>query len=318
MLINVTAAFILDLIIGDPVFRYHPVRLIGSMLSFYEKLFYRFRRKLFGGFSLVLSALLTVFFVTLFLEYIKRFLYLPVSINILTVGLIYYVFCNRDMIREAKSVYFCLKEKDIEKARVRVARIVGRDTKQLDERGIIRAAVESIAENIVDGFTAPLFYLCIGGVPLAYIYKTVNTIDSLFGYRNEKYERFGKIGARLDDLLNYIPARLNLFFLFCAAEFRRDIFITMTVHGNRHPSPNAGISEAGFSAYLGVALGGPSVYGGVQKEKPWIGENKLSLDELKDPGIILKAVALYWRVVTVTLITFLAALYLLNLPVVFQ
>lgn len=318
MLINVTAAFILDLIIGDPVFRYHPVRLIGSMLSFYGRFFYRFRRKLFGGFSLVLSSLLTVFFVTLFLEYIKRFLYLPVSINILTVGLIYFVFCNRDMIREAKSVYFCLKEKDIEKARLRVARIVGRDTKQLDERGIIRAAVESIAENIVDGFTAPLFYLCIGGVPLAYIYKTVNTIDSLFGYRNEKYERFGKIGARLDDLLNYIPARLNLFFLFCAAEFRGDVFIKMKVHGKRHPSPNAGISEAGFSAYLGVALGGHSLYGGVQKEKPWIGENKLDRDELKDPGIILKAVALYWRVVTVTLITFLAALYLLNLPVVFR
>ncbi|HEB31383.1 MAG TPA: cobalamin biosynthesis protein CobD [Spirochaetes bacterium] len=318
MLINITAAFVLDLILGDPVFRYHPVRLIGSMLLFYKKFFYRLRYKLLGGTFFVISALLSVFISTQILEYAKRFLYLPSSINLLVIGMAFFLFCNRDMAKEARSIYRCLEEQDLEKARARVGRIVGRDTKQLDEKGVIRAAVESVAENIVDGFTGPLFYLALGGIPLAYIYKTVNTIDSLFGYRNEKYEKFGKAGARLDDFLNYVPARLNVLILFCASGFKKNVLSTIRVYGGKHSSPNAGMSEAGFSGYLGLALGGPSLYGGDLKTKQWIGENRLGEKELEDPSLILKAVSFYWKTVAVELIIFLAALYFLKLPLVFS
>jgi len=206
MLLNVLIAFFLDTLLGDPVFRAHPVRLIGSLLTFFERIFYPLRWKVIGGLFLIVSALIIVFFVTLGLNWLNRFFTLPFSINVITVLLLYFLFCNREMVREARLVFHTLQDGDLERARERVGRIVGRDTAGLDTRGIIRATVESVAENIVDGFTAPLFYFLVGGIPLAYVYKTVNTIDSRFGYRSSRYERFGKIGARLDDVLNFIPA----------------------------------------------------------------------------------------------------------------
>jgi len=318
MVLNVLLAFFLDLLIGDPVFRGHPVRLIGSMLSFFERIFYPLQWKLFAGFLLVLCSLLVVFTLTILLNWVKRFLILPFSLNVLTLFLLYFLFCNRDMVREAKSVYWALEEGDLTLARERVSRIVGRDTARLDVRGVIRATVESASENIVDGFTAPLFYFLIGGIPLAYMYKTINTIDSRFGYRNSRYERFGKIGARLDDGLNFIPARLNGFFLYCASGFSAEVLQTMVRDGRKNPSPNSGIAEAGFSAFLGLRLGGPSVYGTVLKHKPWIGEDRLSDAELENPRLILRAVSFYWRVVLVTLFVFLACLSLLALPLVFS
>jgi len=315
VIINICIAFLLDLALGDPAFRYHPVRIIGDMLSTLEKRLYRLKNKIFGGLILVIISISSVFFITAIFEYLKRFLYLPFSINILTIALIYFLICNRDMIKEAKSVYRCLIEDDIEQARIQVGRVVGRDTNHLDKGAIIRATVETLAENIVDGFTAPIFYLAIGGIPLAYIYKTVNTIDSMFGYNNEKYEKFGKIGARFDDVLNFIPARLNFFFLLIATKFDKRIFNTMIKYGKKHPSPNSGISEAGFSGALGIALNGPVYYGGKLKEKPWIGENRLKPDELDDQKIILNAISLYWKVIIVTFITFLIIIYLLKLPI---
>lgn len=318
MMINILIAFFLDFFLGDPVFAGHPVRLIGSMLSLYERLLYPIKRRVIGGFLLVVGACLTVFWPIFFLNVLKNFGSLPRSINIISIFLIYFIICNRDMIRETKSVYRSLIRGNIESARINVGRIVGRDTSSLDVKGIIRAAVESVAENTVDGFTAPLFYLVLGGIPLAYLYKTVNTIDSRFGYRNERYEKFGKIGARFDDILNFIPARLNGFFILCAAGFKKDVFIFMKEYGRMHPSPNSGISEAGFSGQLGLALGGPSIYNGEEKNKPWIGKNRLSSSELEEPQIILHAVSFYWRIITINLIANLAALFLLDLPLIFS
>jgi adenosylcobinamide-phosphate synthase len=197
---------------------------------------------------------------------------------------------------------------------MQVGRIVGRDVEDLERAEIIRAAVESVSENIVDGFTAPMVYLAIGGVPLAYAYRTVNTIDSRFGYRSESYERFGKAGARLDDVLNFIPARINAACLFFASGFRPRVLRSMLRFGRKHPSPNSGISEAGFAGYLGMALGGPSRYGGVLKHKPWIGSDALSGAELENTRLILRAIGLYWRTVGVTLFLFLALMALLRLP----
>jgi adenosylcobinamide-phosphate synthase len=317
MVINIVIAFILDLFIGDPSFKAHPVRLIGGLLSFLERRLYPMKKKILGGLLLVLVSLLVVVGIIAGLWYLAPVFNLPLGVNVVLIILLFFLFCNRDMVREARAVYRLLEQGNMSAARERVGRIVGRDTARMGTGEIIRATVESIAENVVDGFTAPLFYLLLGGLPLAYGYKTVNTVDSRFGYRNERYERFGKAGARLDDGLNFIPARLNGLFLFAASGFSRSVLKTMRRDGRLHPSPNSGIAEAGFAAYLGLALGGPSRYGGTVREKPWIGENMLSRDGLEDPRLILKAVMLYWRVVVVTLFAGLAALTLLRLPLLF-
>jgi adenosylcobinamide-phosphate synthase len=318
MLINIIIAFFLDMIFGDPRVRFHPVRLIGSMLTFFKSLMYGMSAKFLGGMLLVLSSMTTVFLLTSLLELLKRFFYLPFSFNLLTTALIYFLFCNRSMVGEARSVYRCLVDGELEQAREQLAGIVGRDTQNLDQAAVIRATVESISENIVDGFTAPLLYLVLGGVPCAYIYKTVNTIDSMFGYRNEEFELFGKFGARLDDVLNYLPARLNFFFLLCAVKFQRVVLKSMLGHGKNHTSPNSGIAEAGFAGYLGMALGGPSHYQGVLKKKPWIGENRIGPEKLNDPELIIRAISLYWRVVSVSLVFSLFLLYFFKLPLVFS
>jgi adenosylcobinamide-phosphate synthase len=317
MTINVLIAFLLDLIMGDPPIRAHPVRLVGGMLNMFERCFYPMKRKFIGGLLLVICSLCSVFAVMLGLWYVMSLFTLPFSINVVLIVLLFFLFCNRDMIREARTIHRYLVQDSLDKARKQVGRIVGRDTENLDTRDIIRATVESVAENVVDGFTAPLFYLLVGGAPLAYLYKTVNTIDSRFGYRNERYGSFGKAGARLDDVLGFVPARLNALFSICAALFNRDVYRTVRRHGKSHPSPNSGIAEAVFAGYLGMALGGPSQYRNREKQKPWIGENRIAERELCDPVLILRAIKLYWRIVTVTLVVGLAAFSLLNLPLVF-
>jgi adenosylcobinamide-phosphate synthase len=317
MTLNVLLAFLLDLVIGDPAIKVHPVRLIGGMLGVFERIFYPMKRKFIGGLLLVVCSLCSVFLVMVGLWYAIGLLTLPFSINVVLVILLAFLFCNRDMVREAKQIHGCLVSGKLDEARKRLGRVVGRDTENLDGHDIVRATVETVAENVVDGFTAPLFYLLIGGAPLAYVYKTVNTIDSRFGYRNETYEYFGKTGARLDDVLGFLPARLNAALSFCATLFSRDVVKTVTQHGKNHPSPNSGIAEAVFAGYLGIALGGPSRYGGREKQKPWIGENRMSERELGDPDLILRAVGLYWRIVSVTLIAGLAAFNFLGLPLLF-
>ena len=317
MTVNVLIAFLLDLVIGDPAIRSHPVRLIGGMLGLFERMFYPMKRKFIGGLFLVVFSLCSVGVVMLGLWYGMSFVTLPLSINIVLVILLFFLFCNRDMIREAKKIHAYLLQGRLDEARSQVGRIVGRDTGNLGSRDIIRATVESVAENVVDGFTAPLFYLLLGGAPLAYLYKTVNTIDSRFGYRNQRYESFGKAGARLDDVLGFVPARLNALLSLCATLFSRDVYRTVRRYARSHPSPNSGIAEAVFSGYLGIALGGPSHYGGQEKEKPWIGENRIAYDKLDDPALILRAVGLYWRIVSFTFVVGLLAFSLLDLPLLF-
>ena len=207
---------------------------------------------------------------------------------------------------------------DIQAARSQLGRIVGRDTSELDKKAIIRATIETIAENIVDGFTSPIFYLSIGGIPLAYLYKTVNTLDSMVGYKNKRYKRFGTISAKLDDFLNFIPARLNLIFIFFSTGFNKNIFKYVKKYAKLHPSPNSGISESCFSAYLGLALGGPSKYEGIWHEKAWLGKNLINNNDLENPELILKAIDLYWRVIYITLIIFLTIVFIFKLPIIFR
>ena len=218
MLLNAAIAFGLDFLFGDPVFTLHPTRLIGGLLSRLERIFYGIRNKTLGGGLLAVSALLAVgglaVGATVGAVSLARALGLPGwfqspllrGFNPLLALLAFFLFCNRDMIEEARAVYDRLEEGDLPGARGRLGRIVGRDTESLDQKAAIRATVETVSENIVDGFTSPFLYLLLGGLPLAYVFKTASTMDSMFGYRNARYEKFGKIGARLDDALNFVPA----------------------------------------------------------------------------------------------------------------
>jgi adenosylcobinamide-phosphate synthase len=312
VILNAAIAFVLDLLVGDPVFALHPTRLVGGLLSRLERLLYGIRNKTLGGGILAVSALLAAgglaIGATVGAVALARALGLPGwfrypllrGFNPLIAVLAFFLFCNRDMMEEARAVYERLEAGDLAGARGRLGRIVGRDTERLDQKAVIRATVETVSENIVDGFTSPFFYLLLGGLPLACVFKTASTMDSMFGYRDERYEKFGKIGARLDDALNYIPARLNFVIMLAATGFSPGLLRGVLRSGRAHPSPNSGIAESAFAGHLGLALGGPSAYGGIEKKKPWLGEDRLSESERSDPRLILRATRLYARVVVVT------------------
>jgi adenosylcobinamide-phosphate synthase len=193
----------------------------------------------------------------------------------------------RELVSSAKLVLTFMKQGDLVTARSNLSMIVGRDTQNLDEDGVLRAVIETVSENLSDGVIAPLFYLAIGGLPLAIAYKAINTLDSMVGYKNEKYLSFGWAAARLDDLANFIPARLTglliVLFTFCYFLARKpgsalspalDSFRVMRRDGRNHTSPNSGIPEAAMAGALGVRLGGPSTYGGVLIQKPFIGDDR--------------------------------------------
>jgi adenosylcobinamide-phosphate synthase len=191
----------------------------------------------------------------------------------------------KDLVDSARAVIGSVGDGALEEARRNLGMIVGRDTARLGENGILKATIETLAENLSDGVVAPLFYFAIGGLPLAMAYKAVNTLDSMVGYRNDRYRYFGWAAARLDDLANFIPARLTGFLIVAAVGLYRMLHAACASHagagtalaimlrdGRKHASPNSGIPEAAMAGGLGVRLGGPSSYGGVVFEKPYIGE----------------------------------------------
>jgi len=199
----------------------------------------------------------------------------PISGFMVETALIYFCISARDLEKSAMGVYQFLVENNIEKARNELAMIVGRDTGQLSEEAVSRACVETVAENLVDGVIAPLFFAALGGAPLAMAYKMTNTLDSMVGYKNEKYVLFGKVSARIDDVANYLPARLAVPFIAIAAKILTGnssrAYKTAKTDGRHHTSPNAGYSEAAFAGAFSMKLGGPSYYHGKLVEKPYIG-----------------------------------------------
>jgi adenosylcobinamide-phosphate synthase len=190
--------------------------------------------------------------------------------------LLFYCLSTRSLADAADGVREAMEGGGIERARRRLAMIVGRETDRLEEPAIWRAVVETVSENLVDGVLAPLFYAAVGGAPLALAYKMVNTLDSMVGYKNDRYLEFGWGSARLDDAAAFLPARLSVPLIATAGELLngkgRAAWNTARRDGRLHASPNAGIPEAAFSGALGVRLGGPNVYHGRTVEKPWIGE----------------------------------------------
>lgn len=277
-------SLVVDAVIGDPDWSFHPIRLIGLMIEKGERWLRQSPtlpvQEFARGLGLVIVVVVTTYLGAVLILQLTTALSWWVG-EITTVVLGSLCLARRSLKEHAQAVLFPLQVENLEQARARLARIVSRDTAELSESEVVRGTVESVAENSSDGVIAPLFYLLLGGVPLALAYKAVNTLDSMLGYRTERYEYFGKAAARLDDLVNFIPARMTALALVGAAwlgkqlDYPFDAVAAWRIawrDGRKHASPNAGYPEAALAGALGVQLGGPSRYFGKVEEKPTLGE----------------------------------------------
>jgi len=288
-------AFALDAAIGDPSWLPHPIRLIGRAIEYGEARLRQstalslsdFQR---GAVLVVLVVLGTYLLTALFLYFLTLWSWwIGTAVTILLGSL---CLARRDLKDHAQAVLDPLASGDIASARSMLARIVSRETSDLSETEVVRGTIESVAENSSDGVIAPLFYMAIGGVPLAMAYKAISTLDSMIGYRTERYEQFGKVAARLDDVVNFIPARLTALALVGAAWIGRrfgrsynekEAWRITWRDGHKHTSPNAGYPEAAMAGALGVQLGGPSRYFGELVEKPTLGDVRQPLNQQHIP-----------------------------------
>ncbi len=282
--------FLLDVFLGDPEYRFHPIRLMGHGISLGEK----WLRKLgmasrSGGTILALGLMGITLMVFLLLSRILNGIYGPLAF-LFEVYVCFSCLALRDLTVHLDPVVDALESGDLEGARICVSKVVGRDVTVLDEKGVCRAAVETLAENFVDGFVSPLFWYLAGGLlgwllgadPVLFalgamlVFKVVSTMDSMVGYRNEKYKALGWAGAKLDDVMNFVPARLSFLFLFPGAMLtgRRGFWGMKIGFRDRlkHDSPNSAHGESFMAGALGIRLAGPTTYGDVRKEKPWLGE----------------------------------------------
>lgn len=283
-------AVLMDLAIGDPMWLPHPVRIIGKAITRTEILLRKSKLKVkekLKGVLLVIIIVGSTSGITGLIVYatgvasIKGSPLLHYSATLLMVYLTSTTIAVSGLLNSAKMVIESVKDHDIESARKNLGMIVGRDTQSLTEKDILKATIETLSENLSDGIIAPIFYLIIGGIPSAMAYKAINTLDSMVGYKNDKYKEFGRAAARLDDIANYIPARISGVCIAIASVIicrslhaYKASFKTMIRDGKKHLSPNAGIPEAAIAGALGVKLGGPSTYNGIEVQKPYIGTER--------------------------------------------
>ena len=262
--------FLLDTLIGDPYKLPHPIRWFGNFIAFGERSFNNgSNRKLKG--ALMAVVLIFSFWATLFfgLKLIEPF---ETATLIFTSILVFYGLANHTLIAEALKVERKLSVEGLEAGRKQLSFIVGRDTSNLNENQIRTAVLETLAENLSDGVVAPLFFYALGGIPLMFAYKMVNTLDSMIGYKSDRYKNFGWFAARTDDWANLIPARLTaLLMVLVTFSFRGAKFVFN--YGRKHASPNSGYPESAMAGILNVRFGGPNVYHGELVEKPYIGTN---------------------------------------------
>lgn len=282
-LIAFLVGFILDLILGDPYFFPHPIRAIGAGISFMEKRFLAngnlsSKAKRARGVLMVFLLLLVTELIVVGLLIGGYWLH-PILGCVLESIMTYQILATKSLRVESMKVYKALNTGTIDEARYAVSMIVGRDTANLDQTGVAKAAVETVAENTSDGVIAPMLYLALGGPALGFFYKAVNTCDSMVGYKNDRFLDFGRFAAKFDDVVNFIPARISAFLMVISCVFlgknydeknawrifRRDRF--------NHASPNSAQTESACAGALGVKLAGPASYFGVVHEKPYIGDD---------------------------------------------
>ncbi|CAH2212003.1 adenosylcobinamide-phosphate synthase CbiB [Tepidibacter aestuarii] len=306
-IVSIYTGYVLDIIFGDPYSLPHPVIYIGKFINYIEKVIRRIfkteKSLKIGGFFLNFIVVITTYFVTdLIIKAsfnINYYLYLVVNSFI-----IYTIFATKCLKDEAVKIYKVLKEDDIVKARKQLSFIVGRDTQNLSKEEIIRATVETVAENTVDGIIAPMMYIFIGGAPLGMMYKAVNTLDSMVGYKNDKYMNLGFASAKIDDLFNFIPARITacimaIASLFLGFDFKRSIKVFIRDRKN-HKSPNCAYPEGAVAGALNIQLGGTNIYFGKEVYKPTIGDKLRNIE----PEDILKTNRIMYLTSILTLIIF--------------
>lgn len=264
----------LDLCLGDPMWLSHPVIWFGKMISFCEKRWNNGRYRRWKGGLCAVSLIGLVYVGTACLLRLSAMPGVWLSAVVSTL-LVFYCLAGTTLIREVKMV-FLAADRSLEEGRRQVARIVGRDTSELTDHEVRTAALETLAENLNDGVIAPLFWYMLLGVPGMLAYKMVNTLDSMIGYRNERYRAFGCVAARIDDVANYIPARLTALLMIWAAG-HPGLLRFVIRYGSCHASPNSGYPESALAGILNCRFGGPHYYFGELVYKPYIGENERML-----------------------------------------
>ena len=280
--------WLLDLLLGDPAWLPHPVVGFGKMIASGEHGLNKGSHRMLKGALLAVGLILLVFgfvwairrllgiFVVFIFDGTHQQVYqLPVFLWIFDVIAIFCCLAGTTLIREVREVFYAV-DRSLEEGRKQVARIVGRDTSELSAQEVRTAALETLAENLSDGVIAPLFWLAIGGVPAMVAYKMVNTLDSMIGYRTERYKDFGCWAAHIDDVANYIPARLTALLMVIAAG-KPQLIGFVWRNGRNHASPNSGYPEAALAGILNCRFGGPHYYFGELFDKPYIGENAREL-----------------------------------------
>ena len=270
--------WVLDLIFGDPAKLPHPIVWFGKAIAFFEHRLNKGNHRKTKGALVAISLIVSVFIVTYL---IRHYLNLLPSITgrgwgwVFDSIIIFFCLAGTTLIREVRQVFLAV-DRSLEEGRKQVARIVGRDTTELSAQEVRTAALETLAENLSDGVIAPLFWLAILGLPGMMAYKMINTLDSMIGYKTERYKDFGCWAAHIDDIANYIPARLTAL-LMAIASPRKGLLRFIWRNGRRHASPNSGYPEAALAGILNCRFGGPHYYFGQLFDKPYIGENEREL-----------------------------------------
>jgi len=292
-------AFLLDLVFGDPKGLPHLIVWYGNSISFFEKKLNKNKYKFIKGMLLTLFLVCLAVLIPFFFYYLKllNLRYLSIAISAI---LLFYCLANKTLIGEGKKVFKLLKNKGIEAGRKQLSYIVGKDTSKLTKQQIRIAVFETMAENLSDGVIAPLFYFALFGIPGAMGYKMINTLDSMIGYKSTQYIQFGKFAAKLDDIVNYIPARITAL-LILLVTFKLSGIIFVFNEGKKHTSPNAGYPEAALAYVLNCRFGGPNIYYNKLVDKPFIGNNDREIyhQEIKKvSGINMRASILFVLIIS--------------------
>ncbi len=275
-IIPLVGGMLLDTLLGDPRWLPHPIRGFGYLIMWFDKTLNKGENRKLKG---VLSALLLVVLVWAFFFGVQKLLTpYPIILIIFNTLFFFYAIGSRSLIIESLKVEEEVKKEDLPAARKQLSWIVGRDTSQLSFHKIRTAVLETLSENLSDGVIAPLFYYAIGGVPLMMTYKMINTLDSMIGYKNDKYIDFGWFSAYiLDDAANYIPARITALLMSLVSAYPKRTLQFVKKYAHRHASPNSGYPESALAGILDCQFGGPNVYHGKLVQKPFIGDNMREL-----------------------------------------
>lgn len=269
-LYSLLVGFAIDCLLGDPLWLPHPIRLFGNGIAFFTEKLNRGRNRRWKGVAMAFG-LIAFTYISLKIAFLLLRKYEWVYLAMGGIG-VFYGLANRSLIYESYKVMKALKNKGLEAGREQLSYIVGRETRTLNEQQIRTAVLETLAENLSDGVIAPLFFYALGGVPAMLAYKMANTLDSMIGYKSERYREFGWFAARFDDVINFIPARMTALLMVVLSFSWRGLAYIFR-YGHQHSSPNAGYPEAALAGILNCRFGGPNVYHGQLVEKPYIGTN---------------------------------------------